>query len=346
MSTAIETYRCYRQLNPLFRRPHSNVRKPFGALSLGRRRRDLDDPDATQDSMVPRWSNYDCFRYFSGKLIRMRDECDRLFKNQANRPTCSVQKLMAAVAHLRNKNMAIQINKLGVNGYRITSMHTLFRISRKQCSPGLKEFNFGAVPQEGHAETKVDKHSAAPVSLLAEPPVGEATEGSWDDEQANDASSTTLSTPGTHCIDLRTGMLLELASLKQIELVPFQEEERVGVSMSMKYYGAACFDASTREDALRWRYKGVQETVQPRFLVGGFGQHVFQNLLAARRSPAQFGSTSGQRLADTILIELSLLIDLVLAVQDSELQFSSVPRDYDHNDLPRQEEGWGTCHVS
>ena len=161
----------------------------------------------------------------------MRDACDRLFKNQANRLTCSVQELMVAVARLRNKNMAMHINKLGVNGYRITSMHTLFCVLRKQCSPGLKESNFGAASQKGQAETKVDKHSAAAVGLLAEQPVGEASEGSWYDEQANDASSTPPLFPRTHFADTSPGILLELAGLKEIGLVQPQEEERVGTVM-------------------------------------------------------------------------------------------------------------------
>jgi hypothetical protein len=53
-----------------------------------------------RDSVVLRWNWYDCFCFFVTKMRRMRDLCDRHYRNQANRPDCSPGELMVAVAHL------------------------------------------------------------------------------------------------------------------------------------------------------------------------------------------------------------------------------------------------------
>ena len=65
----------------------------------------------SQDSFVPRWTHWDCFEYFAQKLSTMRNHCDRHFKNQANRPSCSVQELMIVVAHLHMAKVAKDLKK-------------------------------------------------------------------------------------------------------------------------------------------------------------------------------------------------------------------------------------------
>ena len=58
--------------------------------------------------------------------------------------------------------MAAYFNQLLLAGYRMTSMHALFRIPFKQESSDLKQFTFGAAPQEEQARINDDKHSTAP----------------------------------------------------------------------------------------------------------------------------------------------------------------------------------------
>ena len=52
------------------------------------------------NSEFVRWTHWDCFNFFSEKLERMSNHCDHLYKNQANRPDCTVQELMVTVAYL------------------------------------------------------------------------------------------------------------------------------------------------------------------------------------------------------------------------------------------------------
>jgi hypothetical protein len=54
----------------------------------------------TKLAVVLAWDEEICLGYFCAKLKRMRKFCDKKFKDDPNRPDCTVDELMLAVAAL------------------------------------------------------------------------------------------------------------------------------------------------------------------------------------------------------------------------------------------------------
>lgn len=53
-----------------------------------------------QRSVLLAWDEQACLAHFHEKLVRMRNECDRKWKDIANRPDCSLGEFMLTIAHL------------------------------------------------------------------------------------------------------------------------------------------------------------------------------------------------------------------------------------------------------